>query len=78
MVPLPIALHQLHATVFADTGKVWTDRENESDYRTGAGLEINADVGLLYSSRLTLRLGYAHGFDFGGDDELYARVGVGF
>jgi len=78
MVPIPVALHQLHGTVFADAGKVWATREGESDYRTGAGIELKADIGALYSGRLTLRLGYAHGFDEGGDDELYARIGGAF
>lgn len=78
MVPFPIALHQLHGTLFGDTGKVWADHESESDYHTGAGIEINADVGLLYAGRLAVRFGYAHGFDVGGDDEFYAQVGVGF
>lgn len=78
MVPIPIALHQLHGAVFVDSGKVWFDSEGASDYRTGAGFEIKADVGLLYSGRVMLRFGYAHGFDEGGDDELYARVGAAF
>lgn len=73
-----LALHQLHGTVCVDAGKVRAVRESAHDDRTGAGFELNADVGLLCSGRVTLRLGYAHGFDSGGDDESYARLGVSF
>jgi hypothetical protein len=78
MVPLPIALHQLSGAAFVDSGATWFDSVRSDDYRTGLGLEIKADVGLFYSGRLELRLGFAHGFDEGGEDQVYLRGGAAF
>jgi Tol biopolymer transport system component len=78
MVPVPIALHQLYGTVFVDSGTTWHDSVDSDDYRTGAGFEIGADVGFLYSGRFKIRLGYAHGFDLGGEDQVYLRAGASF
>ena len=59
-----------------DSGAVWRDSVNSDDYRTGAGVEIAADVGPFYSSHFKVRLGYAHGFDIGGEDQVYLRVAL--
>jgi hypothetical protein len=78
MVPLPIALHQLSSTVFVDTGSVWRNGHKPDDRRTGAGLELMTDTALFYSARFSLRLGFAHGFDEGGENQVYLRVGSSF
>lgn len=78
MVPLPAALHHLSGTVFVDSGSVWSRGSAANSYRTGAGVELMTSVGLLYMSRADLRLGYAHGYDNGGEDQVYLRVGASF
>jgi Tol biopolymer transport system component len=75
----PIGLHQLHASVFVDAGSVWdepTDRFRDASW--GAGVEFNTEIVLAYYLRMPISLGYAHGFDTGGDDRLYLRLGVSF
>ena len=78
MIPLPIALHQLSGTVFVDTGAVWSQGHSPDDYRTGAGFELMTDTALFYSARFSVRLGYAHGFDTGGENQVYLRLGSSF
>jgi outer membrane protein assembly factor BamA len=74
----PLALHQWSGTLFADSGGAWQEGGAPSAYRSGAGLELNFDSALFYSLRFNLRLGYAHGFDAGGEDQVYLRIGVPF
>jgi len=78
MVPFPIALHQLSGAAFVDSGATWFDSVKSDDYHTGAGFEVKADVGLFYSARFELRLGFSHGFDAGGEDQVYLRGGAAF
>lgn len=72
----PLGLHQIFGSVFVDAGAAWD--QTRADYRTGAGFEVSADTALFYSLRLALRLGYAHGFDDGGKNQVYLRVGASF
>jgi len=77
-LPPAIALHQLSGTVFVDSGGVWRDGNRPEHYRTGAGFEVMTDMALFYSMRFSLRLGFAHGYDEGGEDQLYLRLGSSF
>lgn len=74
----PMALQQLSAGVFVDAGRAWDADKNAAPVRTGAGIEVSADVTLFYFMRFDLRAGYAHGFDDGGEDQLYLRLGAAF
>lgn len=74
----PLGLHQLAGSLFVDSGAVWNEGRSPDDRRTGAGVELLTDAALLYSLRVNLRLGYAHGFDEGGKDQVYLRIGASF
>jgi len=74
----PAAIHQVFGSVFVDTGATWDEGSHPQEYRTGAGIEAYADVAALYSLRFTLRLGYAHGFNAGGGDQVYLQIGSSF
>lgn len=78
MVPFPGALDQLHGAVFIDSGATWNEGGAPDEYFTGAGVEALADLILLYDVPIRLRLGYAHGFDRGGEDQVYLRLGASF
>ena len=75
---LPLAVHQIYGSVFAETGDAWNTGRNPGDYSTGAGLEANAEVNLFYGPALHLRLGYAHGFAEYGGNQVYLRLGSAF
>jgi outer membrane protein assembly factor BamA len=74
----PLALHQLSGSLFVDSGGVANEGSSPDVRRTGAGLELNTDSALFYSLRFNLRLGYAHGFDVEGENQLYLRIGTSF
>lgn len=74
----PLALHQLAGAVFIDNGATWNEGHSPDNRRTGAGIELNADSAVLYSLRFNLRLGYAHGFNENGENQIYLRVGSSF
>ncbi len=74
----PIGLHQLHATIFADTGGTWDDDENRPDkYYTGVGVELNMDIIFGYNFYLPLRIGFASGLDDEiGENQIYLQLGA--
>jgi hypothetical protein len=72
----PLALHQLSGTLFYEGGRTW-DIDPLNWYRD-AGIELNIDTALLYSVRMNVRLGYAHGFDVGGENRGYLQIGSSF
>ena len=74
----PLALHQVFGNVFIDAGSAWDTGDRPEHYFTGAGIEANADTILFYNVGLNLRLGYAHGFNEGGDNKVYLRAGASF
>ncbi|WP_455365972.1 hypothetical protein [Kaarinaea lacus] len=70
MVP-PVGIRQIHGTLFYSTGDAWNDDVESADYRNSAGLETEASLFLGYFIPMRLRLGYAHGFNEGGEDQVY-------
>jgi outer membrane translocation and assembly module TamA len=74
----PIFLDRLHGATFVDAGQVWDDnRSFRSDrIKVGAGLEARLDMTIGYWARLTPAIGYAHGFNQGGEDRLYFTIYV--
>ena len=49
-----------------------------NDYHPGAGAEINAALVLGYGFPFNVRVGYAHGYDTGGEDQYYVTLGATF
>lgn len=74
----PLALDQVFGNLFVEAGSAWDEGDRPEQYLTGAGIEANADTLLFYNLGLNLRLGYAHGFNAGGRDQVYLRVGASF
>ncbi len=74
----PLALHQVFGSVFVDAGAAWDSGNKPETYFTSAGIEAHADTILFYNVGLNLRLGYAHGYSRGGDNQIYLRAGTSF
>lgn len=74
----PIGVHQVSGKVFYDIGNTWMIGNQPDQWLRGAGLELNTLLVLGYRMGLQLDVGYAHGFDLGGQDQLYLRLGAGF
>ena len=73
---LPAFAEKVHGALFVDAGEVWDDRNTFSGgkVKTGAGLEVRMDVTLGYWLKLTPAIGFAHGFDQGGENQVYVTV----
>jgi len=70
----PVGIGRESLTLFADRGDAWSAGEAMAA-KTGAGMEWNVEALLGYDLlKLDTTLGYAHGFDSGGEDSLYVRV----
>jgi hypothetical protein len=77
-IPAPGAVHNVSGAVFVDSGDAWNDGSHPTDRRMGAGVEAIGDLAIFFSYRFQLRIGYAHGFDTGGDDQVYMHLGAAF
>ncbi|MDW7709938.1 MAG: hypothetical protein SCH98_05645 [Deferrisomatales bacterium] len=65
----PTFLGHIHGAAFLDGGRTW--RGGDGERRRGAGAELRADTLLGYYFPTTLVVGYAHGFDRDGEDQVY-------
>ncbi|HEY5602126.1 MAG TPA: hypothetical protein VIM41_03380 [Gammaproteobacteria bacterium] len=74
----PAGIYQVHGALFYSAGDAWDDRTESADYVSSAGMELNVEVILGYLIPINLRLGYAHGFDRGGEDQWYLHSGFTF
>jgi hypothetical protein len=74
----PIGLSQWSGNVFVDSGRTWNLDDDPEKYYTGAGIEIDLEIVLFYGAPVKTRLGYAHGFDEGGEDRVYLSIGAAF
>ncbi len=77
MVP-PVGLHQLAGVLFVETGSAWNSGGTPDEYYTGSGVELVADISVVYQLNIRTRLGYGHGFDDIGEDRVYVSLGAAF
>ena len=76
---LPAFAEKVHTALFVDAGRVWDDRNafTNNEVKVGAGVELRADVTLGYWAKVTPALGFAHGFNQGGQNQIYFTVYIG-
>ncbi|QXE92231.1 BamA/TamA family outer membrane protein [Geomonas subterranea] len=76
---VPAFAEKLHGALFVDAGQVWDDHRSfhGDETRVGAGVELRADVTLGYWVKVTPALGFAHGFNKGGEDQIYFTLYLG-
>lgn len=74
----PLGLHQLHGAVFTETGTAWNEGQPRDNYYSSYGAEFQVDTVLFYNFLLRMSLGYAHGVDDGGEEQVYLRLGSAF
>ena len=73
---LPAFLEKVHGALFVDAGEVWDDQNafRGNAVKVGAGFETRADMTLGYWAKVTPALGFAHGFNRGGENQIYFTV----
>ena len=74
----PVGLHQLHGTLFTESGAAWSGDAADAKYHGSYGVELSADTTLFYNMGLNLTLGYAKGEEAIGEEQFYLRIGAGF
>lgn len=74
----PLGLHRLHGKLFYNWGETWRQGNDIPALRRGAGAELTTELILGYWLPLDLRLGYANGFDSGGEEQVYLQLGTSF
>lgn len=75
---VPLFFDRMYGLVFFDWGKAYFGPLDFNDFRKGTGVELLMDFTLGYVEALSLRLGFAYGFDTGGGATFYASFGVPF
>lgn len=72
----PVFFDRLHGALFVDAGEVWSKERSfrGNHLRVGAGTEIRMDFTIGYWLKVTPAVGYAHGFDHGGIDQVYFNI----
>jgi outer membrane translocation and assembly module TamA len=68
----------MHAAVFVDAGQAWGEGGSFSGSRmkVGAGVEARADLTLGYWLKIEPAIGFARGFDEGGEAQAYFTIAV--
>ena len=74
----PVGLSQWSASVFFDSGRVWNNAGDPKTTYSGAGVELDLELSIFYGMPVKTRIGYAHGFDAGGEDRVYLSIGAAF
>lgn len=72
----PIGLHQVHGKLIYNWGESWNLNNKVPALRRGAGIEFTAELILGYWLHMDLRVGYAKGFDLGGEEQTYLEARI--
>lgn len=74
----PIGIYRLSGSVFVDGGDAWDEGKRPDRLSTAAGTEFTAELIVGYRVGLDLHLGYARGFNRGGENQIYLTLGGSF
>ena len=74
----PIGLHQTYGKFFYNWGETWNTNFNIPSLRGGAGAELTADIILGYWLPVEISIGYARGFNEGGEEQTYIELHTSF
>ncbi len=69
----PFFFDRVHAALFFDAGRTWGEG-SDGKTRTGAGIETRLDMTLGYWLKIEPALGFAHGFNRGGESSVYLAL----
>ena len=74
----PIGLHQIHGKLIYNWGESWNQGSEVPALRRGAGIEFSAELVLGYWLPVNLNIGFAKGFDSGGEEQAYIEGRIPF
>lgn len=67
----PLYLRRLHGKLFVDYGGAFNGAFSFDKLKVGVGGELLLEITYAYYFNAALQLGYAHGFEKGGGDQVY-------
>jgi hypothetical protein len=68
----PVGVHDFSLRVYYDAGGTWNQGGRPAHYARSTGAEWVSDLSIFYLLDLRLVVGVAHGFDTGGENQVYA------
>lgn len=72
----PVGVHDFSLRVYYDAGGTWDTGGRPAHYSRSTGAEWVSDLSIFYILNLRLILGAAHGFDAGGENQVYGALEV--
>lgn len=75
---VPLFFDRMYGLIFFDYGNAYFGSLDFADFRKGTGVELLMDFTVGYVQSLSLRLGFAYGFDAGGGATFYVGLGTPF
>ncbi|HEX2667074.1 MAG TPA: hypothetical protein VHP13_01765 [Gammaproteobacteria bacterium] len=74
----PVGVHDFSLRVYFDAGGTWNQGGRPLRYSRSTGAEWVSDLSIFYILNVRLVVGAAHGFDTGGENQLYGTLEVPF
>lgn len=76
MIPvLPVGVDKIYGRLIYEEGQAWNLGENPAAAYGSVGAELDSILVLGFDSPLLLSLGWAHGVDAGGENQIYIDLG---
>jgi hypothetical protein len=75
---LPAYVRRIWGALFVDAGNAYSGEPELEDFLVGAGAELYASFVISYRVTFIVRLGFAHGFNEGGEEQVYLHLGTPF
>jgi Tol biopolymer transport system component len=74
----PLYLRRLWGTLFTDVGNSYFGDFNPRQLKVGAGAELHVQFNVFYFVESDVKIGYAHGFQATGIDQIYVVAAASF
>lgn len=71
---IPVFLKDVWFAFFYEYGNVWNNKTNIKDFKSSAGAEIHLKITLGYAVDITGYIGFAHGFNKYGENQVYFGI----
>ena len=74
----PLYFRRIWGTLFADVGNAYFGEFDPRQLKVGAGAEIHFQFNIFYFLESDVKIGYAHGFQTPGIDQIYLEAAATF
>ena len=74
----PLYFRRIWGTLFTDVGDAYFGEFNPHELKVGAGAELHVQFNVFYFVESDVKIGYAHGFQAMGMDQIYLAAAASF